>query len=87
MEAEVIALTHRCKPLLPVIGMVASLGDEIGCSKKVTIMHLMIHEDNAEALILAETLLHQHMPWIKHYAKETNCCQEEIVKREKVGED
>ena len=34
-------------------------------------MHVSIHEDNARALILAETLPPQHTPQSKHYAIKT----------------
>ena len=44
MEAEVVALAHKCSESLPIIDMVASLGDTVGLLKDVTVMHVSIHE-------------------------------------------
>ena len=46
-----------------------------------TSMHVSIHEDNAGALVLAETLPPQFTPRSKHYAIKTIWFREEIVKR------
>ena len=44
-------------------------------------MNVSIHEDNAGALILAETLPPQYTPRSKHYAIKTVWFREAIVKR------
>ena len=62
MEAEVIALDHSCMEFLPIIDMVDSFGDAVGLPKDLTIIHISIHEDNAGALIMAETLPPQFKP-------------------------
>ena len=54
MEAEMIILAHSCKELLPIMDMVAFLGEAVGLPKDLTTMHLSILEDNAIILILAE---------------------------------
>ena len=46
--------------------MVAVLGEAVGLPKDLTTMHVLIHEDNAGALILAETLPPQYTPQSKH---------------------
>ena len=56
VEAEVIALAYNCRESLPRIDIVTFVGDAVGLSKDLTIMHVIIHEDNAGDLILAETL-------------------------------
>ena len=46
MGAEVIALSHSGRELLPIIDMVTSLGDALELPKDLTTMHVSIHEDN-----------------------------------------
>ena len=46
-----------------------------------TLMKVLIHEDNAGALVLAETLPPQHTPQSKHCHTKTVWFCEEIVKR------
>ena len=53
MEADVIALAYGCRELLQTIDMVAVLGKVIDLPKDLTTIHVLIHEDNAGALILA----------------------------------
>ena len=60
MEAEVIVLAHICRQLLPTIDMVTYLGDAVGLPKDLTTMHVSIHEDNAVALNMAETITPQY---------------------------
>ena len=55
MEAEIIALAHSCRVLLPIIDVVTSLCDEVDLPKDLTTMHVSIHED-AGSLILEENL-------------------------------
>ena len=67
MEAEVIALAHSCKESLPIMDIVATLGEAVGLPKDLTTMHVLINED-AGSSILAETLPPQYTPQSKHYA-------------------
>ena len=59
-EAEVIILAHSCRGSLSIIDMVASLSDEVGLPKDLTIIHVSIHEDIAGALILADSTTSIH---------------------------
>ena len=61
-EAEVITLNHSCRELLPIVDMVAVLGEAVGLPKDLTTMLISVHEDNSGALILAETLPPQYTP-------------------------
>jgi hypothetical protein len=82
MEAETIALAHCCRELFPVIDIVAELGKVVGLpADDMTSMHVSVHEDNAGALILAETLPPQFTPRSKYYAIKTVWFREEIHKR------
>ena len=81
MEAEIIALAHSCKELFPIMDMVEFLGKEVGLPIQDTTMKVSIHEDNAGALVLAETLPPQFTPRSKHYASKTIWFREEIFKR------
>jgi hypothetical protein len=82
MEAEVIALSHCCRELFPVIDIVKELGDVVGLpTKDLTTMHVSIHEDNAGALVLAETIPPEYTPRSKYYAIKTVWFREEIQKR------
>ena len=57
MEAEVNALAHCCRELFPVIDIVSEIGKTVGLdTEDMVSMHVSIHEDNAGALVLAETL-------------------------------
>ena len=56
MEPAVIALAPSCRESLPIIDMVALLGDAIGTPKDLTIKHSSTFEDNDGALILSEAL-------------------------------
>ena len=62
--------------------MVAVLGEVVGLPKDLITMHLLIHEDNAGALILAETLPPQYTPQSKHYDIKIIWFHEMIVKME-----
>jgi hypothetical protein len=81
MEAEIVALAHCCRELFPVMDMVASIGPVVNLEVGDTSMNVSIHEDNAGALILAETLPPQYTPRSKHYAIKTVWFREAIVKR------
>jgi hypothetical protein len=71
MEAEIVALAHSCRELFPIMDMVTLLGTKVGLPLKETTMNVSIHEDNAGALVLAETLPPQFTPRSKHYAIKT----------------
>ena len=81
MEAEIVALAHSCRELFPIMDMVTFLGTRFGLPLKETTMNVSIHEDNAGALVLAETLPPQFTPRSKHYAIKTIWFREQIVRR------
>ena len=82
MEAEIVALSHSCKELFPVMDMVDSLGSALGIPAGDTTMKVSIHEYNAGALILAQKLPPKYTPRAKHYHNKTIWFREEIVKRQ-----
>jgi hypothetical protein len=62
--------------------IVEEIGHTVGLeTKDMSTMHVSVHEDNAGALILAETLTPQFTPRSKHYAIKTVWFREEIHKR------
>ena len=61
--------------------MVEFLGKEVGLPIHDTTIKVSIHEDNAGALVLAETLPPQFTPRSKHYASKTIWFREEIFQR------
>ena len=72
MEAEIIALAHGCRELFPVIDIVSEVGNVVGLvSKDMVLMHESIHEDNARALVLTETIPPEFTPQSKYYAIKT----------------
>ena len=81
MQAELIALAHSMRELLPLMDMVVSLSSAVGLESPETTMNVSIHEDNAGALILAETLPPQFTPRSKFYALKTIWFREQIVLR------
>ena len=81
MEAEIIALAHSCRELFPIMDLVKELSLTFNLPDPTTSMLVSIHEDNAGALVLAETLPPQFTPRSKHYATKTIWFREEIVKR------
>jgi len=81
MEAEITALAHCCRELFPLIDMVKSLSQVYGLEEQAAEMKVSIHEDNAGALLLAQTLPPQFTPRSKWYHIETVWFREEIVKR------
>ena len=81
MEAKIVALAQSCRELFPIMDMVSLLGPAVGLEVGETSMNVSIHEDNAGALILAETLPPQYTPRSKHYAIKTVWFREGIVKR------
>jgi hypothetical protein len=81
MEAEIVALVHSCRELFPIMVMVSDLGSAMVLRVGNTTMNMSIHEDNAETLILAETLPPQYTPRSKHDAIKTVWFCEAIVKQ------
>jgi hypothetical protein len=82
MEAEIIALAHCCRELFPVMDIVKEIGEVVGLeTDDKTSMHVSIHEDNAGALVLAETIPPEFTPRSKYYAIKTVWFREEIQKR------
>jgi hypothetical protein len=82
MEAEIIALAHCCRELFPVVDIVKELGKVVGlATEDLVSMHVSVHEDNAGALVLAQTLPPQFTPRSKYYAIKTVWFREEIHKR------
>jgi len=82
MEAEIIALAHSCRELFPVMDLVHEMGSVVGLpTEDLTTMHVSIHEDNAGALVLAETIPPDFTPRSKYYAIKTVWFREEIQKR------
>ncbi len=64
------------------INIVAKIGVVVGLeTKDLVSMHVSIHEDNAGALVLAETIPPQFTPRSKYYAIKTVWFREEIQKR------
>ena len=57
------------------------LGTKVGLPVSGATMKVSIHEDNAGALVLAETLSPQFTPRSKHYAIKTIWFREQIVQR------
>ena len=80
MEAEIIALAHCCRELFPVMDLVTDLGKALGLpTEDLVTMHVSIHEDNAGALVLAETIPPEFTPRSKYYAIKTVWFREEII--------
>ena len=82
MEAEIVALAHCCRELFPVCDIVKEVGDILGLvTDDLSSMHVSVHEDNAGALVLAETIPPEFTPRSKYYAIKTVRFREEIQKR------
>ena len=80
MEAEIVAMAHCARELIPIMQMVEFLGPAVNLPSDITSMHVSIHEDNAGALFLADTLPPQYTPRSKHYHIKTICFRELIKK-------
>jgi len=82
MEAEVVALATCCRELMPIIDLVDSVGKAVGLdSSRGPTMNIVIHEDNAGALVLAKTIPPQFTPRSKAYAVKTHWFREQIIAR------
>ena len=80
MEDEVIALAGCCRELTPIIDLVDKVGTAVGIPRDENPKNC-IHEDNAGALILAQTLPPQATPRSKHYAVKTHWFRRECFTR------
>jgi hypothetical protein len=80
MEAEIVAMAHCARELIPIMQMVEFLGPAVNLPLDITSMHVSIHEDNAGALFLADTLPPQYTPRSKHYHIKTIWFRELIKK-------
>ena len=82
MEVEIVALAHCCWELFSVCDIVKEVGDIVGLvTDDLSSMHVSVHEDNAGALVLAETIPPEFTPRSKYYAIKTVWFREEIQKR------
>lgn len=81
MEAEISALAHCCKELFPLIELAKSLAEHFKLDPVKTTMNVTIHEDNAAALILGNTLPPGYTSRSKFFHLETIWFREEIAKR------
>ncbi len=71
MEAKIIALTACIRELIPIMYVVQSLAVAVGIPAGEVNMRVSVHEDNLDALVLAEMLPPQFTPRIKYYATKT----------------
>ncbi len=59
MEAGIVALAHSCRELFPIMDGVSIMGKAICLPFGNTTIQVLIHDDNARALVLAKTLMPQ----------------------------
>ena len=79
-QLEVIALAACCRELIPRIAMVDEMVASVGFTQfNNSKMHVCINEDNAGALILAQTLPTQLTPAVKHYVVKTHWLKERCI--------
>ena len=82
MEAEVVALSTCCQELMPIIDLVTSVGKAVGLTNSTgPKMHVIIHEDNAGALVLAKTVPPQFTPRSKPYTIRNHWFREQLIAR------
>ena len=81
MEAEISALAHCCKELFPIMDLSQSFADYFKLDPIKATMNVTIHEDNAAALILANTLPPEYTARSKFFHLETVWFREECVRR------
>ncbi len=80
MEAEIMAISHCARELIPIIQMVEFFGPAVGLPVGCTSMHVCIHENNPGALILVDTQPPQYTPRSKYYHIKTIWFRELIKK-------
>ena len=56
MKAQIIATTHSCQEVFPIIGNNQSIGKSVGLTVRFPLMKLSVHEDNDGAVIISRTL-------------------------------
>ncbi len=82
IEVEIVARVNCCQELFPVCDIVKEVGDVVGlATEDLSSMHVSVHEDNNQALILAKTIPPEFTPRSKYYAIKTVWFREEIQKR------
>ena len=63
MEAEIVALAHCYRELFPVCDIVKEVGEVVGlATDDLSSKHVLVHEDNTGALVLAETIPPEFTP-------------------------
>ena len=87
MEADIIAMSHYCRELFPIINISTSLGGAVVLPMVGTTMIFSVNKDNAGALILDRTFPTKITPCSKYYAttniwfhEETSKCSINILK-------
>jgi len=79
-ESKIVVFTACCRELMPIIDMVDEVYKAVGLSRsKKTNMHVVIHEDNAGALILAQKVPPQFTPRSKYDAIKTHWFRESCI--------
>ena len=82
MEVEINVLSRCCRELFPVMGIVKKVENGVGLpTEDLTSMYVSVHEDNAGALILAETIPPHFTPRINYYAIKTVSFREENIRQ------
>ncbi len=71
IEAEIVALAHSCCEIFLIMEGVSIMGKAIGLLVVNTTIQVSVHEDNAGAFVLAETVLSQFICQSKHYQTKT----------------
>ena len=71
MEAEVVVLAHSCRELFPVVDVAIDLSAYVGMLIGDTTMNVSIHQYNAGALVLFDTLPLQLTPCRNYFAYKT----------------
>ena len=79
MEAEYVALSSSCKELFPIIDLVKELGTATNLPlPKNADMHISIHEDNSDTIVLAKLEPPRMTPRSKHYATKYHWFRERV---------
>ena len=80
IQSEVISNAACCRELIPIISMVYEVGSAIGLThSENSNIRVCIHEDNAGALVLVQTLPPQFTPTSKYYAVKTHWFRERCI--------
>ena len=81
MEAEIITLNRCCRELFQIIDINRSPGKAVVLPVSAPLKKMSVHEDNADALILARTFPPKFTSPSKYYATKTIWFCEDINKR------